>query len=228
MVKIPTLNNKVGIIMRIGIVGLAGTGKDTVAQMLSEFSGLPVVALAKPLHDAVIHIWGKDYLERDKKEQQHIFGNNAFEWFYEWHIKRLSEWDLRYGIITERTLAKLGIIGTIFQEKGKLRETISPREFMQLYGTEFWREIYPEIFIKLACDQYESCIISDIRFENEASMCDRLIVVKRNGVEPVNAHSSELFAVSGFEHINIPYQVIENNGTLDDLKESVKKCIDNI
>ena len=27
--------------MRIGIVGLAGTGKDTVAQMLSELSGLP-------------------------------------------------------------------------------------------------------------------------------------------------------------------------------------------
>ena len=51
--------------MRIGIVG---TGKDTVAQMLSELSGLPTVALAKPLHDAATHIWGKSCLERDQYE----------------------------------------------------------------------------------------------------------------------------------------------------------------
>ena len=63
--------------MRIGIVGLAGTGKDTVAQMLSELSGLPTVALAKPLHDAATHIWGKG----DQKEQQHIFGKNVLTVF---------------------------------------------------------------------------------------------------------------------------------------------------
>ena len=115
---------------------------------------------------------------------------------------------------------------------GKLRETISPREFMQLYGTEFWREVHLEIFIKLVRDQYESCIVTDVRFENEAAICDRLIVVKRNGVEPVNAHKSEVFATyfqenSGL-HNGIPYVVIENNGTLDDLKETVKKYIDTI
>ena len=81
-------------------------------------------------------------------------------------------------------------------------------------------------------DQYESCIVTDVRFENEAAICDRLIVVKRNGVEPVNAHKSEVFATyfqenSGL-HNGIPYVVIENNGTLDDLKETVKKYIDTI
>lgn len=201
--------------MRIGIVGLAGTGKDTVAQMLSELSGLPTVALAKPLHDAATHIWGKGCLERDQKEQQHIFGTNVFEWFYDWHIKHLSEWDKTFGIVTETTLLKLGLVYSIFSNGGKLRETISPREFMQLYGTEFWREI----FIKLVRDQYESCIISDVRFENEAAICDRLIVVKRNGVEPVNAHTSELFATR-FREGSV---IIENDGTLEDLK---KKCID--
>ena len=104
---------------------------------------------------------------------------------------------------------------SIFSNGGKLRETISPREFMQLYGTEFWREVHPEIFIKLVRDQYESCIISDVRFENEAAICDRLIVVKRNGVEPVNAHT----------RFHVPYVVIENDGTLEDLK---KKCIDSL
>ena len=213
--------------MRIGIVGLAGTGKDTVAQMLAELSGLPTVALAKPLHDAAIHIWGKDCLERDQKEQQQIFGTNVFEWFYNWHIKRLSEWDKTYGIVTETTLPKLGLIGTIFSKVGKVQETISPREFMQLYGTEFWREVHPEIFIKLLRDQYENCIVSDVRFENEAAICDRLIVVKRNGVEPVNAHKSEIFATR-FHEGSVPYVIIENNGTLDDLKETVKKYIDTI
>ena len=208
--------------MRIGIVGLAGTGKDTVAQMLSELSGLPTVALAKPLHDAATHIWGTGCLERDQKEQQHIFGTNVFEWFYSWHIKHLSEWNKTYGIVTETTLPKLGLVYSIFSNGGKLRETISPREFMQSYGTEFWREVHPEIFIKLVRDQYESCIISDVRFENEAAICDRLIVVKRNGVEPVNAHTSELFATRFHEGIrNTAF--IENDGTLEDLK---KKCID--
>ena len=213
--------------MRIGIVGLAGTGKDTVAQMLSEFSGLPTVALAKPLHDAAIHIWGKGCLERDQKEQQQIFGTNTFEWFYEWHINRLSEWGKTYSIVTTATLPKLGLVFSIFSKGGKLRETISPREFMQLYGTEFWREVHPEIFIKLVRDQYENCIVTDVRFEDEAAICDRLIVVKRNGVDPVNGHKSEFFATcfqenSGF-HNGIPYVVIENNGTLEDLN---KKCID--
>ena len=219
--------------MRIGIVGLVGTGKDTFAEMLSESTGLPTVALAKPLHDAAEYVWGKGCLNRDQKEQEQIFGLPVFDWFYGWHVKHLSEWNIKYNIITEATLPKLNLIGSIFSEKGKVRDTISPREFMQLYGTEFWREVHPEIFIKLVRDQYESCIISDVRFENEAAICDRLIVVKRNGVEPVNNHVSEQFAtqfndIQGIFNGNIPYQVVENNGTLGDLKEIAKKYLDNV
>lgn len=215
--------------MRIGIVGLAGTGKDTLATMLSELSGLPTVALAKPLHDAAIHIWDKSCLERDQKEQQQLFGRNTFERFYAWHIKFLSQHNKQYGIVTAATLGKLNLVEQIFKDNGKLRETISPREFMQRYGTGFWREICPEIFINLVRDNYQDCIVTDVRFENEAAICDRLIVVKRDGIEPVNNHVSEQFA-SQFNETQgnfkgVSYYVVENNGTLENLKNNVQKLL---
>ena len=190
-------------------IGLTGPGKDAVAQMLSEIMGLPTVAFATPLHEASRYIWGEGCLERDQKDEQQIFGANTFEWFNSWHIKRLTEWNSAYGFVNEETMPKLGLICSVFTQGNRLRDTISPREFMQQYGVGFWREVYPELFVNLVRDSHESCIITDVRFDNEAALCDRLIVV--NGAEPV----SDAFAISA-QGI-----VVENNGTLEDLRKKV-------
>ena len=52
--------------MRVGLIGVAGAGKDTSAKILSDLTGIPVVSFAKPLHDAAIHIWGDKALNREE------------------------------------------------------------------------------------------------------------------------------------------------------------------
>lgn len=205
--------------MKIGLVGKAGVGKDTAAKMLSERVGLPVIPFAKPLHDAAIHIWGKDCLNRDQKEQEQIFGFHAFEWFYTHHIKFVSE----NVTITESNLAKLNEIRNVFSEGGQIMQTISPRRFMQIYGTEFWRNVDEHFFVNLLRDK--SCIIPDVRFENEAAICDYVIVINRD-VPDVANHASEQFARKFTNMAEGVYEniiVIDNNGTLSDLQEKINK-----
>lgn len=229
--------------MRIGLIGLAGTGKDTVAGMLQEFTGLPCIAFAKPLHDAALFTFGADCLSRDNKEREYPFGNKVFEQFYVYNMKFLSMLQERYGIITEDTVSKIASIRNVFTDADTKRvyETLSPRRLMQLYGTEYWRAIAPDIFVDLIRDEYDDAIIPDVRFANEAAICDLLIGVKRPNVAAVVGHSSESLAqmldgmqecesseIVEFENRPIPCVVIDNNGTMDELRQKVKQIAENL
>lgn len=209
--------------MRIGIVGAVGAGKDAAADILSEIHRIPKVSFAEPLHEMATSIWGTGCLSREQKEEQQVFGESVFEYFYDKHIKLLTEWFDRYRLATPTNMAKLGLIRDIFRQGNAIRPSISPRQFMQLYGTEFWREINQDIFVKVAADKYSSCIFADVRFPNEASVCDRLIHISREDVSPVAAHTSEAFHQAIARHpepdwLGVPIIRIANNGTLSDLE----------
>ena len=229
--------------MRIGLIGLAGTGKDTVAGMLQEFTSLPCVAFAKPLHEAALHTFGVDCLNRDNKEREYPFGDKVFERFYAYHIEFVSMLQERYGIITADTVSKIATIRNIFinADTKRVYETLSPRRLMQLYGTEYWRDIAPDIFVDLIRDWYDDAVIPDVRFANEAAICDLLIGVKRPNVAAVAGHSSEELAtmlddmhecessvIVEFYNRPIPCVVIDNNGTMDELRQKVKRIADNL
>jgi hypothetical protein len=80
----------------------------------------------------------------------------------------------------------------------------SPREALQLFGTEFGRACHPDIWLKFAAIQLDdfgedgqNVVISDVRFDNEAWFCrDRGVLIhvikpyldKINGV---SGHESE-------------------------------------
>lgn len=229
--------------MRIGLIGSAGAGKDTVAQMLSELSGLPTVALAKPLHDAATHIWGDTVLNREEKEKEQIFGERSFEWFNDYHMALLAKINSTQNVITERNLPKLLTLRDLFTDHatGRIYETITPRKFMQLYGTEYWRSISSNVWVNLIQDKYDDCIVPDVRFANEAMIFDLLIVINRDGVAPVSSHSSEELAkqfkdlceqkepiTHWFGGIAKDLIVLENNGTIDGLGYKLKEIAEGL
>jgi hypothetical protein len=102
----------------------------------------------------------------------------------------------------------------------------SPRQLMQLLGTEFGRDLIDrDIWIILARRRINelfkrgiSIVITDVRFENEAEMIrnmNGLIVhIERPGIEAVASHISE----KGIERLPEDY-VIYNTHTIDTLRE---------
>lgn len=94
----------------------------------------------------------------------------------------------------------------------------SPRQLMQLFGTEFGRNlIHPDIWqirAEAALDSTKNLVLTDCRFDNEATWVREnggyVVHITRNNALRVEAHGSE----SGVSEELIDFK-IKNNGTLD-------------
>lgn len=183
--------------MIIGLVGKAGVGKDTAAQILSKLKNMPIASFAQPLHEAAKFVFGDDCLERDKKETPIPFGREGFDKLYDgWLIPFLKTEEVQSITNDEKIFYNLIHHVFIDKEHGEYPapyEQLSPRKFMQLLGTEYFRFCKDDFFVRLMQNSYKDVIIPDVRFENEAAICDLLIGIYRD-VPSVNNHSSEEFA----------------------------------
>jgi len=106
---------------------------------------------------------------------------------------------------------------------------ISPRRFCQLLGTEGGRAVRPTFWVdvfraRVAKSRATYVVTPDVRFGNEAAVCDLLIGVWRPSVFPVESHASEK---------EIPQLVQEsahtkycNEGTLEDLNRYATEVAD--
>jgi hypothetical protein len=194
--------------MIIGISGLIGSGKGTVADILVNDYGFQKASFADSLKDATASIfgWPRHLLEGDTEKSR------------QWR----EEPDLFWGI--------------------ELREEITPRVVLQRIGTEAMRQGFFEgIWVsslkrKLLDSENRDWVIPDTRFPNEIEMIQSIggkVVKVRRGenpdwlkqflstnIPPENIHASEwAWTRSQFDTI------IENDGTLDDLKEKIKNQI---
>lgn len=69
----------------------------------------------------------------------------------------------------------------------------TPRELMQKFGTEVSRELHPDTFVNHLlrhADPYYDTFIDDVRFSNEAAICDVVIYIDCKG-RVADGHASE-------------------------------------
>jgi hypothetical protein len=193
--------------MIILITGKKYSGKDEAAKILVEDLGFISYSFAHPIKKAAEHIFLFDYeqLYGDKKEKI----------------------DKYWGI--------------------------SPREFFQIFGTEIMqydfgkyidkfekingREIWVKRFHKwftMYCDNYTNVVIPDLRFLHESNYLiknfqtdkRKVYIIRINRNSKTNKYSNHL-SENEIDKININYE-IDNNESIEELKNSILKIYNNI
>ena len=189
--------------MIVGICGLIGCGKGTVGDILVE-QGFQKLSFADKLKDGVSTIfgWDRTLLEGETHESR------------QWREQRDDFWS------------------------NETQMEITPRLVLQLFGTDCMRNgFYDGIWVSLVKQEIlanpdKNYVLPDVRFENEIKMLkdiggevwtvsrngdpEWLTEYKKTGTEPVDVHPSE------WRWVNSPKDwVIENNGSIEDLKHQV-------
>ena len=188
--------------MIIGICGLIGSGKGTVADILVD-QGFKKVSFADKLKDGVSTIFGWDraMLEGDTDESR------------TWREQRDDFWSAETKMeVTPRLVLQL--FGTDCMRNG------------------FDDGVWVSLLKKTILDNPGNYVVPDVRFENEIAMLrdiggevwevqrgrtpEWLIKYEITGVEPKEIHSSEWRWIKSRKDV-----VIENNSTLAELNRQV-------
>jgi dephospho-CoA kinase len=94
----------------------------------------------------------------------------------------------------------------------------------KLFGDNFWinQALNPHIYEHPIVGVNKDIVVTDVRFINEAetinSLGGQVWRIKRSGVDPVNQHVSEV----ALDYYKFD-QILKNEGSLDDLRELVRK-----
>ncbi|MHB1642041.1 MAG: deoxynucleotide monophosphate kinase family protein [Acidithiobacillus sp.] len=190
--------------MIIGLTGAAGSGKDSVADILVAKHGFQRIAFADCLYEEVSTAFNVpiDFLKnRDTKESPTL--------------------RLALGCCADEEFCRV-----VMRVCGVSRGAAwSPRQILQWWGTEYRRAQREPYWIDKVRDRILSngslgWVITDVRFQNEADLVQelggQLGLVLRPGIEPVANHVSE-----EFWQTCSPDVVIQNDGTLEDLAGTV-------
>lgn len=179
--------------MILGLAGFARSGKDTVAEYLVKEYKFKKYALADTIRDAAIAL--DPYVLIDISQSMYG-GQEAI---------RLAE-----------------LVGKIGWEQAKENEDV--RRLLQRFGTEVGRNMFGETFWvnrllkKIVDDEAEKVVVSDIRFDNEVFMCDRVWKVTRPNVEKLNNHPSE-------NGISYYHELIVNDSSIGELYRAVDEAL---
>lgn len=205
--------------MRIGIIGLAGAGKDTLGEILvQQMPGYRLEKFAKPLKDAARIVFGDNFDDRDQKDVRRYMGDE--------HVG--DDMDKALLLLEDA----LNLSPSEFDEVSRLHEDhldyeifLSPREYQKDIG-DIVREVRPSAFVDRIRDE-ENLIITDARFDNELEIADRIILVMRKGIEVNVEHESEHIAFRmtadwnerNFDYLPKGLLAVHNNESIDFLRE---------
>ena len=184
--------------MIIGIAGPINAGKDTFGNLLcgalSNRACVTVDSFAAPIRQIAQYLGFR--LEREHKEQTVC---RVFPCFEEELHKAIEE---HLGGLPDNTKAEL-FARTVevlrnghYLRSGLFDDTleISPRKFMQLFGTDAGRACNSSLWIEALHQRtagYDHVIITDVRFTEEANYCNYLIYVVRDQSDLPTDHVSE-------------------------------------
>lgn len=202
--------------LKIGVLGLVGSGKDTFANMLQE-------ALSKLGHDFKIDRYARPIKEltskifnvpvaaievREIKEHPKLVCTAS--------LTLACHTMLKYtlGFSTAEYTTAMQVVQDTWTTSDQYTR-ISPREFMQIFGTDVVRAVRPNAWVDILQERDENLIVPDVRFENE--LCDyNVLITGRIGIDkPKPTHSSEMYAWDLEHDWNTPlpkdhFDVVEN------------------
>ena len=191
--------------MLIGICGLIGSGKDTVAERLVVEHGYKRDSFAKSLKDAVASMfnWDRDMLEGRGESSRH------------WREQPDKFWSERFGReVTPRTI--LQEFGTEVM-RGQMYDGIWVDSCIGRYKGE--NTVISDTRFPNEIKRIKECggvILLVKRFKDP----DWFTSYVEGNIEPKGIHSSEyMWAKSEFDY------VIENNGSLEELNEKIDSFI---
>ena len=203
--------------MLIGISGKIKSGKDTVGEMLYNLGCIEYsiykYSFADSLKKIVASIVDCDYNSLNNQE------------FKASHIPNFIK-ITKDGIITHIVPNSKIFYKDIF----RTYEVVTYREALQFFGDKFRSEYGQDFWIRMLKSDLVSestclSIITDVRYKNEADFIKSnkgiLIRVDRSEVQTpknISSHSSEMELDN---YPNFDY-IIENNGTLEELKSKVQ------
>ncbi|UAW09957.1 dNMP kinase [Acinetobacter phage APK86] len=211
---------------KVGLIGLAGAGKDTVAVILQEAlkergQVFEIDRYAGLLKETAKAVFGDNFDDRDVKEVMVPFNDK---------LKRKASYELLYlsGKLNLNVM-QCSLYADLCLEHFAHLDEISPRLFQQLLGTEVGRAIDPDIWVNYLKNQDRNLIIPDVRFGNED--VDFNILITRHPVPKGKLHASEVFAAE-LQLSDNPYDyvdyVIHNDGSIEDLKRKVQQLVNKI
>jgi len=187
----------------IGFCGLAGAGKDTAARamlgaMRRHGANAIIDSFALPIR-AISHRVCLDPYDRAGKEVRRTFHPSSFCAALQTAIDAVLEAHLpedERAALYAYTVAALTPF--LWADWDGPRISVSPREFMQALGTGGGQRVRPTLWVDLATGCWRAfdgtVLVTDVRFVRELAVLDRLILVERPGLAPVNSHPSEKLA----------------------------------
>lgn len=207
----------------IGLHGLPGTGKDTVADYLRRTHGFYRMAYADPVKDELAAAF---LCRRDLFEQRalKLEGSTSLclarctnERFVDWYLS------------TAAGQMELSVLGA-----GVYPLPRSPRWMMQTWGTDYrraqnplyWLQRLEEKVVALPVDA--RIVVTDVRYDNEAAL---LVLLDDDAemwelVRPNNPHHVKTDKHSSNTRLSLPIQrTILNSGTVNQLQRKAEKII---
>ena len=193
--------------MIIGICGLIGSGKGTVADILVEHHNFKKLSFADKLKDGVSAVfgWDRQMLEGDNDESR------------QWREEKDRFWSKETGkTITPRLILQL--FGTDCMRNG--------------YFDGIWVSLVKQKIIE---NPDTNWVIPDVRFPNEVKMIQNaqgevwqvrrgelpvwFIDKRDNDVEPIDVHASEWAWIDRDESFE---QIIQNDDSLEELLKKIE------
>ncbi|AZU98499.1 hypothetical protein [Acinetobacter phage AbKT21phiIII] len=211
---------------KIGLIGLAGAGKDTVAVILQEAlkergQVFEIDRYAGLLKEAARQVFGENFDDRNVKEVDKFVDLYLAD-------KIIDATDYVY-LKLNRSDIDLDEWNDLCQKHIDSCTWMSPRKFQQLLGTEVGRALDENIWVNYLKNQDRNLIIPDVRFGNED--VDFNILITRHPVPQGKLHSSEVYAAE-LQLSDNPYDyvdyVIHNDGSIEDLKRKVQQLVNKI